>query len=326
MSLARLLPFTFPGRHDWFVQEFSEQIEGEISGFRSFIRDEKKRSQHTVAAYESDIRSIFSFNVEAESVSDLTLMDLRAWLADLHNKGQAKASIARKAAAARSFTAWAKRRGIIELDPGVRLVSPNVSKTLPQIMSSDQAERVVTYKSDDSSPIHLRDLAIFELLYATGIRVSELCGADISDLDLGRNVLRVMGKGQKERMVPFGLPAARAIGRWLSVRDQLALDANALFVGARGARIDSRMVRTLVNRVTLEVTGNRMSPHAMRHSTATHVLEGGADMRVVQELLGHSSMATTQRYTHVSVERLKKTFELAHPRAVSESERSSDAI
>ncbi len=304
------------------MREFSPTIENEISGFRAYIRDEKKRSEHTVAAYESDVRSIFTFNEDAETVRDLTLMGLRAWLADLNYKGQAKASIARKAAAARSFTAWAKRRGIIEFDPGVRLVSPSVPKTLPQIMSTEQAERVVTHKSEDSSPAHVRDLAILELLYATGIRVAELCGADVDDLDRQRNVLRVMGKGQKERMVPFGLPAAKALTNWLDVRNKLARDSSALFVGTRGSRIDSRMVRSIVNRVTLEITGQSMSPHALRHTAATHVLEGGADMRVVQELLGHASMATTQRYTHVSVERLRKTFELAHPRAAADFEGS----
>lgn len=304
------------------MREFSPTIENEISGFRAYIRDEKKRSEHTVAAYESDVRSIFAFNEDAATVKDLTLMSLRAWLADLNYKGQAKASIARKAAAARSFTAWARRRGIIESDPGVRLVSPSVSKTLPQIMSMEQAERVVTHRSEDSSPAHVRDLAILELLYATGIRVAELCGADVDDLDRQRNVLRVMGKGQKERMVPFGLPAAKALTNWLDVRNKLARNSTALFVGTRGSRIDSRMVRSIVNRATREVTGQSMSPHALRHTAATHVLEGGADMRVVQELLGHASMATTQRYTHVSVERLRKTFELAHPRAASDSEGS----
>lgn len=216
------------------MREFSPTIENEISGFRSYIRDEKKRSEHTVAAYESDVRSIFAFNEDAATVKDLTLMSLRAWLADLNYKGQAKASIARKAAAARSFTAWAKRRGIIESDPGVRLVSPSVSKTLPQIMSMEQAERVVTHRSEDSSPAHVRDLAILELLYATGIRVAELCGADVDDLDRQRNVLRVMGKGQKERMVPFGLPAAKALTNWLDVRNKLARNSTALFVGTRG--------------------------------------------------------------------------------------------
>jgi integrase/recombinase XerC len=189
-------------------------------------------------------------------------------------------------------------------------------------MSMEQAERVVTHRSEDSSPAHVRDLAILELLYATGIRVAELCGADVDDLDRQRNVLRVMGKGQKERMVPFGLPAAKALTNWLDVRNKLARNSTALFVGTRGSRIDSRMVRSIVNRATREVTGQSMSPHALRHTAATHVLEGGADMRVVQELLGHASMATTQRYTHVSVERLRKTFELAHPRAASDSEGS----
>ena len=154
-----------------------------------------------------------------------------------------------------------------------------------------------------------------ELLYATGIRVSELCGIDISDVDHTRNVVKVLGKGNRERVVPFGIPAAGAVQDWITLRSQIAVDKFALFVGVRGARIDPRAVRTLVNRVTLATTGQRLSPHALRHSAATHVLEGGADLRVVQELLGHSSMSTTQRYTHVSVDRLRNTFRLAHPRA-----------
>ncbi len=302
------------------MRDLSAELEGQVASFVSHIRDERKRSANTVAAYESDIRNLCQYLTEITSVADLTLISLRSWLADLSNRGQSRATIARKAASARSFTAWAKRRGLIDQDPGVRLMSPAVARKLPSILSLSQAHDVVSWKSSADPVIQTRDTAILEMLYATGVRVSELCGADTSDVDLNRNVLLVKGKGNKERMVPFGTPAAKAVQEWFHVRHHIAAGTNALFVGVRGNRIDPRAVRTLVNEVTLQTTGQRLSPHALRHSTATHVLEGGADMRVVQELLGHSSMSTTQRYTHVSVERLKKTFELAHPRAEGSSD------
>lgn len=305
------------------MPEFSAAIEEAIHGFIVHIRDERHRSANTVQAYESDIRGLFEYLGHVQSVTDLTLMDLRSWLAELQHRGQARATIARKAAAARSFTGWAKRRGLIDQDPATRLMSPTVPKTLPAVLTPDQAKLVVTHPSNENEVIASRNKAILELLYATGIRVSELCGTDLGDLDRRRNVLRVLGKGGKERMVPFGSPAAQAIDKWLHFRSQLALEPKPLFVGTRGGRIDPRTVRALVNRVTLQATGQRLSPHALRHSTATHVLEGGADMRVVQELLGHSSMSTTQRYTHVSMDRLKKTFELAHPRAEGRSDGGS---
>lgn len=305
------------------MHEYPVGIEEAIKGFIVHVRDERHRSANTVQAYESDIRGLFQYLDHLQSIQDLTLMDLRSWLAELQRKGQARATIARKAAAARSFTGWAKRRGLIDQDPATRLMSPTVPKTLPAVLTPDQAELVVTHPSDEHEVLVARNRAILELLYATGIRVSELCGTDIGDLDRRRNVLRVLGKGGKERMVPFGSPAAHAIDTWLHFRSQLAREPKPLFVGTRGGRIDPRTVRTLVNRVTLEATGQRLSPHALRHTTATHVLEGGADMRVVQELLGHSSMSTTQRYTHVSMDRLKKTFELAHPRAEGSSDGGS---
>jgi integrase/recombinase XerC len=195
-----------------------------------------------------------------------------------------------------------------------------VPKTLPAILSPDQAERVITSITNDDPVLESRNIAIVELLYATGIRVSELCGLDISHVDRSRNVVKVLGKGNKERMVPFGIPAAGAIDSWMLLRAHIATDNKALFVGVRGARIDPRTVRTLVNTITHAATGQRLSPHSLRHSAATHVLEGGADMRVVQELLGHASMSTTQRYTHVSVDRLRNTFRLAHPRAEESKE------
>jgi integrase/recombinase XerC len=306
--------------HTIGVHQLSPIVQDQIDGFVVHIRDERKRSPHTVAAYQADLCGLFGFVTAAQSVADLTLIDLRSWLADLQQRGQARSTIARKAAAARAFTSWARKRGIIDSDPALRLLSPSVPKTLPTILSPDQATHMLASIVEEDPVLQARNIAIVELLYATGIRVSEVCGLDVSDVDRRRNVAKVMGKGNKERVVPFGIPAAGALDSWIPLRSQLAVDPQALFVGVRGARIDPRTVRTLVNRVTLAAIGQRLSPHALRHSTATHVLEGGADMRVVQELLGHSSMSTTQRYTHVSVDRLRQTFRLAHPRAEGTSQ------
>jgi integrase/recombinase XerC len=206
-------------------------------------------------------------------------------------------------------------------DPGERLASPKAGTHLPIVLDQSAAARVMEHAavaSDDGSPTAIRDRAIIELLYATGIRVSELCEIDVRDLDFDRRTVRVTGKGDKQRVVPFGLPASRAVAAWLLARDALVgtRSGQAAFLGSRGGRIDPRTVRESVHRITSEAGVASISPHALRHSAATHVLEGGADLRAVQELLGHSSLATTQRYTHVSVERLRTTFVQAHPRSV----------
>ncbi len=296
----------------------------EIEAFLDLLSGARGRSANTVRAYRNDLTQLFNSMPDITSVQQLTLVDLRAWLADLHRTGCARATIARKAAAARAFMSWALQRGIIEVDPALRLASPSVPKTLPVILTQAQTSALLDREIDSTDPIDVRNQAILELLYATGIRVAELCSADLGDLDSGRRVVRVVGKGNKERMVPYGIPAQNALDRWFVFRGQLAVGTQSLFVGARGARIDQRVVRTIVNQSTSAVTGLRLSPHALRHTAATHVLEGGADMRVVQELLGHASMATTRRYTHVSVERLRKTFEIAHPRSGFDTEPNSD--
>lgn len=296
------------------------------AGFTVYLRDERGRSPHTVRAYLADLRDLLNFSTGkgCRHTSDLTLPLLRAWLATLHGAGQSRATIARKAASARAFTAWALRRGYAETDPGVRLASPQVSRTLPTVLDVAQASAVMDHAgvaSDDGDLVAIRDRCVVEVLYATGIRVSELCSIDISDVDLGRRTVRVIGKGDKERVVPFGVPAAQAISAWLEVRAQLAksVSGGALFLGARGGRLDQRAVRTTVGRLTQDAGVPKLAPHGLRHTAATHVLEGGADLRSVQELLGHATMATTQRYTHVSVERLRKSFVQAHPRAEDES-------
>jgi integrase/recombinase XerC len=230
--------------------------------------------------------------------------------------------LARRAAAARSFTAWAARTGHLTVDPGLRLVAPAVHRGLPAVLRAEQAEalmRVAQSGAADADPIALRDQAAVELLYATGVRVAELCGIDIDDIDYSNRVVRVTGKGGRERAVPFGVPAERAVRRWLSEgRPALVKPTSpaALFLGARGARLDPRTVRRVVHEAVAAVPGAAdIGPHGLRHSAATHLLEGGADLRSVQELLGHATLATTQLYTHVTVERLKAIHDRTHPRA-----------
>lgn len=290
-----------------------------MEGFTRHLRDERGRSAHTVRAYTADIRDLVAYCQEhgVSEPAGIDLAMLRGWLATGSAAGRSRATIARRSASARAFTAWCARRGLSSTDPGHRLVSPRVGSRLPTVLDQAQARQVLDHAGrHDGSPRAIRDAAIVEVLYGTAIRVSELCGLDVDDVDHGHRTLRVVGKGNKERVVPFGLPAARSIDAWLSVRSEFAKPSvAALFVGERGSRVDSRVVRNVVRLVSDAAGVPVIAPHAMRHSAATHVLEGGADLRSVQELLGHATLATTQRYTHVSVERLRSTFEQAHPRS-----------
>ena len=297
-------------------------LAGALEAFGAHVRDERGRSPHTVRAYLGDVRALLAHLATSgrTDLAGLALADLRGWLATLHAAGQSRASLARRAAAARAFTAWCARRGLLPDDPGVRLASPQVPRRLPTVLDPEQAATVMDAAGADEGPASVRDLCILEVLYATGIRVQELCALDLGDVDHGRRTVRVLGKGNKERVVPFGVPASRALQSWLAVRSQFCgpESGNALLLGVQGRRIDPRMVRTIVERATIEAGVPRLAPHGLRHSAATHVLEGGADLRAVQELLGHASLATTQRYTHVSAERLRQAFNQAHPRALDE--------
>lgn len=290
-----------------------------LAGFAVHLRDERGRSAHTVRAYTADVRDLSDFCNERgiDDPSGIDLATLRSWLASATTAGLSRSTIARRSASARAFTAWCHRRGLAPTDPGHRLASPRVGNRLPTVLDQAQAIQVLEHAGrHDGSVRSIRDAAILEILYGTAIRVSELCGVDVDDVEGGNRTLRVIGKGDKERVVPYGVPAQRALDAWLGVRPQLALPSvHALFVGERGFRIDSRVVRTIVLKMTDAAGVPMVAPHALRHSAATHVLEGGADLRSVQELLGHANLATTQRYTHVSVERLRSTFEQAHPRS-----------
>lgn len=296
------------------------QLSEAVEDFAEHLQLVRGRSASTVRAYRTDLLDL------AASVPDFdsfTLNALRAWLAQAVQEGKSRATLARRTASVRAFSAWATRAGYLNQDVAARLASPTVRRPLPDVLSNDQAEDVVTAPSDsdtDQAPVAVRDAAMLELLYATGIRVAELCGLNTGDVDLGRRTARVTGKGDKERTVPFGDAAAEATRRWLdSARPHLDAGdgeaGDALFLGVRGKRIDPRQVRRVVDKFGSAAGVGRLRPHDLRHSAATHLLEGGADLRVVQELLGHSSLQTTQLYTHVSAQRLKDVFSRAHPRA-----------
>lgn len=298
---------------------------GVLDDFAAYLRYEKGHSEHTVRAYLGDTRSLVAYaGARGHVVGAIDLPLLRSWLADHTRRGAARTSIARQVSSAKTFCAWATREGFLATNPASRLQAPKAHRALPAVLSAEQAAAMAATPTGEAAdePILLRDHLILELLYASGIRVGELCGLNIADVDTERMVLRVIGKGDKQRVVPYGKPAAMALNAWLS-RGRPALvtetacddSATALLLGAKGGRLNQRMARTVVQRAVAAAGGPDMGPHGLRHTAATHLLEGGADLRVVQELLGHSSLATTQIYTHVSVERLRAVHNQAHPRA-----------
>lgn len=295
-----------------------------IDAFERYLTAERGRSAHTVRAYLGDVRDLAGA-LERAGVPDLgevDINDLRAWLGELDASGAARSTIARRAASARTFFRWLVRTGKLGTDPSLRLVSPGRGRHLPEVLRPEQATGLMdlaAVAADDGDPVNLRNRAVLELLYASGIRVGELVGLDVDDVDLGRRTVRVLGKGAKERTVPFGAPAADAVESWLRVgRPRLATARSgaALFLGRRGGRVDPRQVRAAVHALLEHLPdAPDLGPHGLRHSAATHLLEGGADLRTVQELLGHANLSTTQIYTHVSVDRLRRAYQQAHPRA-----------
>ncbi|MGC5584022.1 tyrosine recombinase XerC [Ornithinimicrobium sp. W1679] len=295
-----------------------------VQAFAQHLRVEKGRSEHTVRAYLGDLRALDAF-LHGQGVEELTevrLVHLRAWLGALGAGGAARSSVSRRAATVRTFFAWARRSGRTAQDPAVRLVAPGRDASLPGVLRAEQAQQLMdlaAVAADDDDPVHLRDRAALELLYASGMRVGELTGLDVDDVDLSGGTARVLGKGDKERIVPFGAPAADALEQWLRTgRPRLATPQSgaALFLGRRGRRVGQRQVREALHELLAHLPDVAdMGPHGLRHSAATHLLEGGADLRAVQEILGHSSLATTQVYTHVSIDRLRAAYQQAHPRA-----------
>jgi len=288
------------------------------------LTSERNLSLHSIRAYLGDVADLLDHlsRLGCRHLDDADVRGLRSWLAKQQSLGLSRTTLARRATAARVFTSWAAATGRTRADPGSTLKSPKPLRSLPAALTNEQTERLLEATlqlAEAGHPTPLRDLAVVELLYATGVRVGELVGLDIDDVDLERRVVRVFGKGRKERSVPFGMPAASALDRWL-VRGRpglvVAASGPALFVGVRGGRIDQRAVRALVHRLLADVEGAPdVGPHGLRHTAATHLLAGGADLRSVQEILGHSSLATTQIYTHVTTERLRTAYKQAHPRA-----------
>ncbi|NLA08999.1 MAG: tyrosine recombinase XerC [Microbacteriaceae bacterium] len=295
----------------------------------------RRLSPATVRAYGGDLRLL----IEAASAAGVTeparidLELLRNWLWAATQRGEARSTLARRAAAARGWFAWLLEHGHIDVDPSLRLVTPKQGRTLPRVATADAVRAVldrVGAAAASGDVIAARDSAMLELLYGSGIRVAELCGLDVGDLDLERRTVRVLGKGGKERVVPFGGPAASAVARYVdAARPRLLAAASgartepplvgaqsALLLGARGARLGARAAYDVVARALGPSLGTTaVGPHTLRHTAATHLLDGGADLRSVQELLGHASLGTTQIYTHVSSERLAAAYKLAHPRA-----------
>jgi integrase/recombinase XerC len=332
--------------------EFGPELNAVHAGFARYLGAERGFSAHTVRAYLGDVSSLLRQVSATTATGDdkvrqdvradplrgpedeprpcaeleagLDLAALRSWLAGMAGTGQSRSTLARRAASARSFTAWLYRTGRMSTDVGLRLQAPKRGRSLPEVLKANQAQQALTEAGAraqvvDVDPMALRDSAMLELLYATGVRVGELCGLDVDDVDDGRRTIRVLGKGGKERVIPYGLPAAAALESWLvRGRPQLFREDSppAAFLGRRGGRIDQRQVRQVVHLALERIEGvPSLGPHGLRHSAATHLLDGGADLRSVQELLGHATLTTTQLYTHVSVDRLRASYRQAHPRA-----------
>jgi integrase/recombinase XerC len=314
----------------------SESIAAAVGGFLDAVRLEYGYSEHTIRAYRRDLDAFMAFADahHASAISECDIELMRAWLWDRQQSGLASTTLARNVATLKSFGTWLERARLVPGNPASRLRAPKAPRNLPRVLTDERVERLidrVAHRSDAEHPEAMRDHAVLELLYASALRVSELCALVLDGVDLRERTVRVIGKGNKERVVPFGAPAARALNVYLRTgRPQLASRAaasgvvvaskrvisDAVFLGNRGASMSSNSVYRMVAReLESEPGGGPRGPHTLRHSAATHLLNGGADLRVVQEMLGHSSLASTQVYTHVSTERLAQTYRQAHPRA-----------
>jgi integrase/recombinase XerC len=311
------------------------QLDRVLGEFTLYLTAERGFSEHTVRSYRSDLADLLRFADEAGVTTsrDIDLELLRGWLWRGSTAGLAKSTLARRSATARALTSWLARTGDTPTDAAARLRAPKPDRHLPRVLTRAQMDELLSslarrasgeapgdagVGSAVSRAMAARDLAMVELLYASALRVSELTGLDDRDVDLGRLTVRVLGKGSKERVVPFGVPAKNAVAAWREARATVpgATASPALFLGARGARVGSRAVYRLVADLLEGIPGGGPAgPHALRHTAATHLLDGGADLRAVQEMLGHASLGTTQIYTHVSTERLKESYAMAHPRA-----------
>lgn len=299
-----------------------------LAEFGEHLRLERSRSQATITAYTADLAHLLAWaHRRGDAVAQIDLSVLRSWLADLHAQGASASTLARRTSALRTFFGWTVATGRTTSDPTLRLKAPRRGSSLPEVVGAGDLQAVLdalAARAEDQEAtvrdraLAARDLLVIELLWATGVRVAELSGLDVDDLDRSRRTLRVTGKGNKQRVVPYGAPAESSLELWLSRRGTLATGASgpALLLGARGGRMGTRQIREVVDReLAARPDVAARGPHALRHSAATHLLDGGADLRSVQELLGHESVSTTQLYTHVSVDRLGAAFQQAHPRA-----------
>jgi len=294
-----------------------------VNKFIAHLAAAKGYSPNTQRAYQSDLTDLCEHLrvLGREHTEEITLDDIRDWLYRISEAGAAKTTIARKSASVRAFTSWLERQGLHPTDFGQRLRTPKTARTLPKVVSREVlADIFATLKTGAATeaPERILDQVVVELLYASGMRVSELVGLNLADIDYSRKLLRVTGKGNKQRMVPYGAPAAEALELWIRKgRSVLATDesGDALLLTAKGNRVNVRVVYGIVSGLLAQTPIGAAGPHALRHTAATHLLDGGADLRAVQEMLGHASLGTTQIYTHVSVERLKQGYQGAHPRA-----------
>ena len=294
-----------------------------IAQYEEHLAMVRNLSDNSIRGYVGDLESFLAHmeKLKVLEFKDLTIEHIRSWLANLQTTGVARSTLTRRIVSIRAFTNWAASNGWLTSDLGANLSIPKAHRTLPEILDVDEAAQILkaleVKAGEEVSAVNLRDLAMLEVLYASGIRVSELCGLNLGDIDASRNTLSVIGKGDRQRVVPLGTPAMKALQNYLSNGRGEFLNnksADAVFLGSRGKRIDQRTVREVVYEA-MKAVGATMGPHGLRHSAATHLLEGGADLRTVQEILGHASLATTQIYTHVSPERLQSAYKQAHPRA-----------
>lgn len=293
-------------------------LSAELAGFTGYLAS-RGTSSNTQKAYLADLRDLAGFL--NDSGRELDLDALRDWMWQMSEAGATKTTLARKTSSAKAFTQFLFERGKLDSDPGLRLKAPKLDRGLPKVASEKSLDEIferLQFLATEDNPAGLRDLCVFELLYATGMRVSELAGVDLEDIDYSRSLIRVTGKGNKQRMLPFGTSAAKALEAWVRIgRDEYQTQTSppALLLTSRGKRVGVRQLYSMVAEQLAETPTGKAGPHTLRHSAATHLLDHGADLRAVQEILGHASLATTQIYTHVSVDRLRKSFEQSHPRA-----------
>lgn len=296
-----------------------------LEKFLDYLIIEKNRSDNTIRSYQTDIELLFEFLTSRglSSFKEIQTDFIKEWIVSLKKNNISNTTISRRISSIKVFFNFLVKNNLIEINPTLKIIAPKLNKVLPNILGQKQAEQLLTQAAiyeveEESQEVRIRDYAILEVLYSTGIRVSELVGLDVEDINFSNLTLKVLGKGKKERFVPFGIPAREAIDKYLKDSRNSLNDKNsqALFLGLRGKRLNVRQVRRILNKAMDQIENSKeVSPHDLRHSAATHMLEAGADLRIVQELLGHSSLATTQKYTHVTIERLREVFANAHPRA-----------